>query len=355
VERRRAKIAAVQAAPVWLDRNATVEKACGLIEEAGAEGADLIGFPENFIPGHPSWYYFHPAASAKSVSLAVKLFHESVEVPGDATDALCKAAARAKINVVMGVTEKVAGTTGTLYNTQLFIDSSGQLVGKHQKLVATASERLVHAPGRAETQRSFPSEIGVVSALVCGENSNPLAVARIGADYPNVHVASWPNNFSQASAGMPENSLLASRSVAYSCSCFVIASCSVNSEAMISDLAANEADAAFMRDTSKTGGACIINPSGVVVAGPMPGDQEGILYADADFDACIRARFVHDFAGHYNRSDVYQLRVFTQSSDLVTAPLRAAQAEQVSRSMVEPDGGQRGDEGDPIAPSPVRL
>ncbi|AUI53680.1 carbon-nitrogen hydrolase family protein [Arthrobacter crystallopoietes] len=313
-----AKLAAVQASPVWLNRDATVQKACDFIAEAGAAGADVIGFPENFIPGHPSWYYFHPASSEKSVSMAVKLFRESVEISGGTIDALSQAARRARINVIMGLTERIPDTTGTLYNTQLFIDSAGEVAGKHQKLVATASERLVHASGLAETQRTFDSELGVISALICGENSNPLAVAMVASAYPKVHVASWPNNFSPRSAGMPENSLLASRNIAYSCGTFVISACTVNSEAMIADLAATEADEAFMRDPTKTGGSCIINPAGQIIAGPLPGNEEGILYADADFDACIRARLLHDFAGHYNRPDVYQLVVNHSQPKLVS-------------------------------------
>jgi nitrilase len=320
-----AKLAAVQASPVWLDRDATVHKACALIAEAGAAGADLVGFPENFIPGHPSWYYFHPASSEKSTALAVRLFRESVEIPGEAVDSLCRAAAEARINVVIGVTERIHGTTGTLYNTQLFINSSGELTGKHQKLVATATERLVHASGQADAQQVFDSDLGPISALICGENSNPLAAAVVSASYSRVHVASWPNNFSPSSAGMPENSLLASRNIAYSCGTYVISSCTVNSEEMIADLAATEADEVFLRDPAKTGGSCIINPAGQVIAGPLPGDEEGILYTDADFDACIRARFLHDFAGHYNRPDIYQLLVTNTRPELVSvAGLREA-------------------------------
>jgi nitrilase len=319
MERQTAKLAAVQASPVWLDRDATVKKACALIEEAGAAGANLIGFPENFIPGHPSWYHYYPADSKESIALAIRLFHQAVEIPSGAVDALCRAAARANINVVMGLTEKAPSSTGTMYNTQLFIDSAGQITGKHQKLVPTVSERMVHAPGHAETQNTFPSELGRVSALVCGENSNPLALGMVAAAYPTVHVASWPDHVSPTSVGgMRENSLFVSRSIARMCGCFVISACTVNSEETIAAFAVTEADEAFLRDASKTGGSCIINPAGQIIAGPMAGDEEGILYADVDFDACIRARLIHDFGGHYNRSDVYQLFVNNTPSKLVS-------------------------------------
>ena len=314
-----ARLAAVQAAPVWLDRDATVEKACALIREAGEAGADLVGFPENFIPGHPSWYYFRPAHSDRSIALAVKLFQQSVEIPGEAVDALYRAAAGAGANVVMGLTERIPGSMGTLYNTQLFINSSGQITGKHQKLLATMSERMVHAPGGAETQRTFSTEIGEVSSLICGENSNPLAVGMIAAAYPTVHVASWPNNFMPGRGSVRNGGLLASRNIAYMCKCFVISACGVNSEEMIADMSTSEADEAFMRDPGKTGGTCIINPLAEIIAGPMAGDEEGIIYADVDFEDCIRGRMLHDVAGHYNRTDVFRLLVNNQPSSLVSS------------------------------------
>jgi nitrilase len=327
-----AKLAAVQAAPVWLNRDATIEKACRLIREAGKTGADLIGFPENFIPGHPVWYYFYPATSEKSLSLATNLFKNSVEIPSPQVDALCRAAAEAAIYVVIGLTERMAGSTGTLYNTQLFINASGQIVGKHQKLVPTIGERLVHTGGQPETQTTFSSPFGQISGLACGENSNPFAVSMVAAAYTTIHVASWPNHFIPAYCGMRESSLLASRNIAYMCKCFVISSCGTNSEEMIKDLTATKADEVFLRDKSKTGGSCIIDPRAEVIAGPMDGDVEGILYADADFDACIRGRMVHDVAGHYNRSDVYRLLVNNSPSGLVFSSQNEANGAQIDPS-----------------------
>lgn len=330
-----ARLAAVQAAPVWLDREATVAKACELIREAGAAGADLVGFPENFIPGHPSWYYFQSAHSERSMELAIKLFRESVEIPGEAVDALCRAAASASVNVVMGLTERVPGSLGTLYNSQLFIDSSGSVAGKHQKLLATLSERMVHASGGPETQKVFQSRLGTLSSLICGENSNPLAVAMIASNYPTVHVAAWPNNFMPGPGSMRVGGLLAARNVAYMCKCFVISACGVNSKAMIADMALTEADQEFMRNPAKTGGTCIIAPSSELLVEPMPGDEEGIVYVDVNLEDCIRGRLLHDVAGHYNRPDVYRLLVNNAPSPLVSpfvaepaqTPAEAASAE----------------------------
>jgi len=349
------RLAAVQAAPVWLDRAATVRKACELIREAGAAGADLVGFPENFIPGHPSWYYFHPAHSDRSMELAIRLFRESVEIPGDAVTALGQAAADAGVDVVMGLTERVPGSLGTLYNTQLFIDSSGRVTGKHQKLLATMSERLVHAPGGPETQQVFHSGLGTVSALICGENSNPLSVAMIASKYPAVHVAAWPNNFMPGPGSMRTGGLLAARNVAYMCKCFVISACGVNTEAMIADMALTPADEEFMRDPDKTGGTCIIAPSSEILAGPLPGDQEGIVYADVDLEACIRGRLLHDVAGHYNRPDVYRLLVNNAPAPLVSPSAPADGgfpfAGDLVGSVPRAIGGAAGPDAGPTAPA----
>ena len=96
-------IAAVQAAPVFLNREKSVEKACAFIREAGASGADFVGFPENFVPGHPIWYHFLPATSPKALDFAVQLFENSVEIGSDAMRDICEAAADAHIFVVMGL------------------------------------------------------------------------------------------------------------------------------------------------------------------------------------------------------------------------------------------------------------
>jgi aliphatic nitrilase len=303
-------LAAVQASSVWLDRDATIDKACALIKEAGEAGAAFLAFPENFIPGHPSWFHYVPAGHSDSIAKAVRLIDQSVEIPGPAVDKLAAAARDAGITVVVGLTERPPGASGTLFNTQLYIGPDGEILGKHQKLVATMTERMVHAPGGPETQRTFTTPLGVVSSLVCGENSNPLALGMIAGHHPVIHVASWPAHVSPSSlGGVREISEIASRGVAHMLGSFVVSASGVNSEDMITDIAVTDEDRAFLRDPEKNGGACIVSPSGTVLAGPLPGNTEGIVYADVDLGACIRSRLVIDMGGHYNRSDVYQLSV----------------------------------------------
>ncbi|MBW1799105.1 MAG: carbon-nitrogen hydrolase family protein [Deltaproteobacteria bacterium] len=312
------KLAAVQAAPVFLNREASVEKACRLIREAGANGADFVGFPENFIPGHPIWYHFHPATSPKALDLAVALFENAVEIRSNATDALCDAAADANVFVVMGLTERRGDTTGTLFNTQLFIDRCGQIVGKHQKIVPTVGERLVHAGGAGSSQGVVMSEWGPVSGLCCGENSNPMAVALLATQYTRIHVANWPNHFTPGYHSMAATSLLASRNIAYMCKCFVISPCGTISPDMVETLACNDKDRDYLLDPKEGGGSVILDPRADIIAGPLEGDHEGIIYAEADLKETVRGRFIHDFGGHYNRTDVFRLLWNDASPSLVS-------------------------------------
>lgn len=312
-------LAAVQASSVWLDKQATVDKACELIREAGREGAAFLAFPENFIPGHPSWFHYVPAGSRHSLERAVRLIDQSVRIPGPEVAQLAEAARDACVTVVIGLTERAPGASSTLFNTQLYIRSDGEVIGKHQKLVATMTERMVHSPGGAETQRTFETDLGVVSSLICGENSNPLALGMIAARHPVIHVASWPAHVSPSSlGGVREISSIASRGVAHMLGCFVVSSSGVNSDAMIDDIAFSDDDRSFLADPEKNGGASIVSPSGAVLAGPMEGNTEGIVYAEVDLNAVVRSRLVIDMGGHYNRSDVYQLHVNNAPRPLVS-------------------------------------
>jgi len=257
------------------------------------------------------------ATSAESQALSIELFKNSVEVPSEATDRICAAAARAGTNVVLGMTERRAGTTGTLYNTQLFIGRDGRIAGIHRKLVPTVGERLVHCGGDAGSQGAVQFDLGPVSGLICGENSNPLAIAALSYQYPFVHVASWPNHFIPDWCGMQETSLLASRNVAYMNKCYVLSSCGTNSPKMVEELPVTVDDREFLANPKSSGGSAIIDPLGAVVAGPIDGDREDILYVDTDPDLMIRGRMVHDFVGHYNRPDIFTLQVDVRSRSVV--------------------------------------
>jgi aliphatic nitrilase len=325
------RVAVVQAAPVFLDREATTEKACALIREAGRNGARVVGFPEGFIPGHPLWYHFHPATSPTSGMLATRLFANAVEIPSPTTEALAKAASEAGAYVVVGVCERRPGTFGTLYNTQLFIGPDGMLLGKHQKLVPTVGERLVHTGGDGATLRTFPTDFGRIAGLICGESSNPLAIFAIMVEYPQIIVVSWPNRFPKRGMTCPERSLVAGRALALMTKAFILNCCGTMSDEIRQILVYTEDDRQALWDEKASGGSNIIGPSGTILAGPM-GSEEGILYADVDLTECVAEKIRHDFAGHYNRPDIFHLTIRSGPGPMVTREeIPEERAEQLAR------------------------
>ena len=302
------KAAAVQAASVFLDREASAAKACDLIREAGSHGARVIVLPEGFIPAHPVWFHLHPATSEFSMRLSTELFKNSVEIPGPEIDQLCAAAGDANAYVVVGVCEKLHGTTGTMYNSQVFIGPDGEYLGKHQKIMPTVGERLVHTGGWGDTLHAFDSEFGPISGLICGENSNPLAVFALAAEHTRIHAMSWPNFFPTSGRPLGDRVINDAKAFAQMSKAFVVAACGTVDERMIDMLATDEKMESYMRDPNISGGSAIVAPEMAVIAGPM-GNEEGILYGDLDLESCVRMKLRHDFAGHYNRPDIFELRI----------------------------------------------
>lgn len=298
------RLAAIQSSPAFLDLEGSIDKSKSLIAEAGRKGADIVAFPEGFIPTHPLWYHFHPASSPAAQAFSRRLAENSIVVPGPDVDTLCKAAKDAGVFVVMGCCEREAGRLGTLYNTLLFINSDGKLLGRHRKLVPTLGERLVHARGDAEGLRVYPGNSWAkVSGLMCGENSNALATYALDAQGANIHVASWPSHF-QLGANISDIVQMVTRALAYQMKAFVINAVSAINEEMLSSLPVTDQHRAYMSEQGR--GSSIIGPSGEFLAGPM-GSEEGILYADVDQGDLVSPKIVQDFAGHYNRFDLLSL------------------------------------------------
>jgi len=302
------KVAAVQAASVFLDREGSTEKACRLIAEAGKNGARIIGFPEGFIPAHPVWYHHHAATGALANRLSVELFKNAIEIPGPQVAALCAAARSANAYVVIGVCEKLPNTIGTLFNTQLYIGPDGTLIRKHQKIMPTVGERLVHTGGHGDTFGAFPSEFGPMSGLICGENSNPLAVFALTAEGTRIHVMSWPNHFPVSGDPLKNRVAVDSQAFAQMSKAFVISACGTVDERMIEMLEPGPEAERFLRSPDCCGGSVIVAPNSRILAGPM-GAEEGILYADCNLELGVLMKLRHDFAGHYNRPDIFQLHI----------------------------------------------
>ena len=311
------KVAAVQAASVFLDREGSTQKACRLIREAGKNGARVIGLPEGFIPAHPVWFHHHSATSAIANKFSVELFKNSVEIPGPEIDALCEAARDANAYVIVGVCEKMPNTIGTMFNTQVYIGPDGTLIRKHQKIMPTVGERLVHMGGFGDTFGAFPSEFGPMSGLICGENSNPLAVFALTAEGTRIHVMSWPNHFPTSGDPLRNRVSIDAQAFAQMSKAFVISACGTVDEDMISKLEVGPESARFLRDPDSCGGSVIVAPNSRILAGPL-GAEEAILYAECNLELGVLTKLRHDFAGHYNRPDIFQLQINRSAPHIYT-------------------------------------
>ncbi len=302
------RVAIAQAAAVYLERSAGVEKACALIRQAGAGGAKLVAFPEGFIPGHPLWYHFHPATGPVSRDLATQLYRNSVVIPGDDTDALGQAARDADCHVVIGVCERAGPDAGTLFNSQLTIGADGEILNVHRKLTPTVGERLVHAPGDASGLRVVDTPVGRLGGLICGESSNPLSLFTLTAESAQVLTISWPDFPGRGMLPRSERALVAGRAAAFMTKAYVLNAIGVVDDTVRTRLRAAADDDLFLRDQRQTGGSSIAGPDGDVVTGPAD-HSEQLLFADLDLGRCLHEKAVHDLAGHYNRSDVFTLTV----------------------------------------------
>jgi nitrilase len=297
------KVAAVQAEPVYLDRDACVDKACSLIEEAGRNGAKVIALPEAFIPGHTEWLYFYPAGEGMR-RFYREFFKNSVEVPSPATDRLAQAARRAGAYVSIGISERVPGQMGSLYNSILFLSPEGTIAGVHRKLVPTTTERLVWAAGDGDSLRVYPTPYGEIGGLICGENTNSLARFALLAQGEKIHTAHWPANPTEFNRAGVEGIDIRIRYHAYEGKVFVLSSTAVFGDDSIRRLCQTEQSRAMAIKGNSVSG--IVNPYGKYVGGPLQGD-EGIVYADIDMETMIDAKTLHDVVGHYNRFDVLSL------------------------------------------------
>jgi predicted amidohydrolase len=304
----RFRAAAVQAAPVFLDREATVDKACALVAEAARRGANLIAFPEAFVPGYPYWIRLDNPF--RTTRFFVELVKNAVEVPSPTTARLCEAAKSAGAYVVVGINERPAHTLGTLYNTNLVIDPDGRILLKHRKLMPTFAEKMVWGFGDGSTLRVLDTALGKLGTLICGENANPLARFALMAQGEQVHVANYPALPGGDPGGYDLGREIELRGAAHAfeAKVFNVVVSSVADASAIERLADSEEKRRAMsgRCLGFTG---IFAPGGRLCSDTVAPGEEGIVYADCDIEAVIVPKLRHDMAGHSARPDVFSLTV----------------------------------------------
>jgi nitrilase len=286
-------VAAVQATPVILDADATVEKAIRLMAETAREGAKLAVFPETFVPVYPgNGWGRHAARFSGFDELWDRLWENSVDVPGPAVDRLAESCRDLDLHIAIGVNERESQRPGSLYNTLLLIGPDG-LLSKHRKLMPTMHERLFHGVGAGDDLQVSDTPVGRIGGLICWENRMPLARYAVYKGGPQIWVA--------PTADDGDGWLATIRHIAIESGAFVVSVPQyIPRSAFPDDFPAELPDA----DTLGEGGAAIAEPlDGELIAGPLYG-EEGILYADCDLRDGLHAKRWFDVAGHYSRADV---------------------------------------------------
>jgi len=292
------RAAAAQLKPVLNNAVATTEKICDMIRASAAEGADIIVFPETCVPSYPYFSFILPPVMQGAEHL--KLYDQSVIVPGPITDIVSAAAKECGIVVVLGVNER---DYGTLYNTQLIFDVDGQIVLKRRKITPTYHERMIWGQGDGSGLKAVDTAVGRIGALACWEHYNPLARYALMADHEEIHCSQFPGSLvGQVFADQMEVTM---RHHALESGCFVINATGWLDDEQINSITADPKLQQAMRGGCNT---MIISPEGRHLCDPLI-EGEGIIYADMDMRLIDKRKRMMDSAGHYSRPELLSLNV----------------------------------------------
>lgn len=295
------RVAAIQAAPLFLDRDASLDKAIGLIHDAAESGATLAAFGESWLPGYPI-HALAPADTDLWLELAAAYLDQAVDVDGTVVDALCSAARTAAIDVVIGVSERDPITRGSVYSTQLLIGSDGQIVGRHRKMKSAPRERVVWADGDTVGLAVHDRGYACVSALSGCEHQMVLPTYALAEQGTQIHVAAWPGGEAAPPAAWAHQHLL-SRAFAAQAGAFVICVGGVLTPADVP-----ERYRSYLTQPL-AGDSIVIGPRGEIVARADAG--ETMVVADCPLATLRAAKVAFDCAGHSARRD--QLKFWNQA------------------------------------------
>jgi nitrilase len=286
------RVAAVQATPVILDADATVDKAARLLGEAAADGVQLAVLPETFVSLYPSNIWARQAAGFDGFDeLWERLWASSLDVPGPHVDRLAEACRRHGVHCAIGVNERESDRPGTLYNTLLLIGPEG-LISRHRKLMPTHHERLFHGIGTGDDLQVAETRLGRVGGLICWENRMPLARWTMYQQGPQIWVAPTADDSDSWLASM--------RHIALESGAYVVSAPQyIPRSAFPDDFPLELPD----KDVFGSGGAAIVEPRGELVAGPLYG-EEGMVVADCDLREGLHAKRWFDAVGHYSRGEL---------------------------------------------------
>ena len=298
------RLAIAQIPAVVLDRSATVERAARYVDEAAAGGAELVVFPETFIPGYPAWIWrLRPGGDWDlSERLHARLLDQAVDLPRGDLQPMCDAARRNQVGVMCGINERGGGPgSTTLYNSYVTIGGDGTIHNRHRKLMPTNPERMVWGFGDGSGLNVVDTPCGRVGALVCWENFMPLARYALYAQGIEIYIAPTYDSGDDWIGSL--------RHIAREAGCWVIGSGNlVRGSDMRIDV---DGIAQLYPDAEEwvnPGDSVVIAPGGEIAAGPLR-RQQGLLFAEVDLARVGAARRALDVVGHYARPDVFQLTV----------------------------------------------
>jgi nitrilase/aliphatic nitrilase len=306
------RCAAVQAAPAFLDQAATLDLVARRTAEAAARGAEIVAFPEAFVPGFPTWALV--LAPTDQHELTAALYRQAVEVPGPATEALAAIALEHSVVLSVGVTERSRRSVGTMWNANLLFDADGTLRNHRRKLVPTWAEKLVWSNGDGHDLQPVATRFGRIGALICGENTNPLARFAMIDRGEQIHIASyppaWPTRRSSAPGGYDLTHAVTLRSSAHAFEGKVvtIVSSALLSAEELDAIAAIDASAAEDLRAAAAPVSMVVGPTGNPVEDPLVG-SDGIVVCSIDLADAVHLKQIHDVSGGYQRFDVFSFGV----------------------------------------------
>ncbi len=325
----RFRAAAVQSAPVFLDREATLDKLEDLVEEAAKGGAQLVVLSESFVPAFPIWNLVLPPMDQHKFFRA--LYENALEVPGPHADRIGTVARRHGVFLSVGITERSPISMGAMYNTNLIFDPDGRLLNRHRKLVPTWAEKLTWANGDASHLRPVETEIGRIGTLICGENTNTLARYALLAQGEQVHLASYPPAWPFRRTGSMRNYDLGraieirSAAHAFEGKVFNVVASGVLDDAAVDAVAEGDSRVEEALRSAPQPTSMIVHPTGELCSEPLVGG-EGIVYADIDIAESIEPKQAHDIIGYYQRFDLFSLTLDQRPQrpiELITGPAPA--------------------------------
>lgn len=302
--------AAVHAAPVYMDRERTLDKIDALTGEAARGGARIVAYPEGFLPGFPVWCLVQRPIDQHAQF--EELYANAVDVPGPQVHRLSEIARKHDVYLSVGITERSPVSMGGLFNTNLVFSPSGTLVGHHRKLVATWAERLVWAHGDGAGLGVIDTDLGKLGVLICGENTNPLARYALMAQGEQIHLATWPPAWPFTRGGDAQDYRrwieVRAAAHAFEAKVFCLSVAAYLDEATILGASAGDKAVEAVLREAPPAVSLALGPSAELLGDPIQG-EEGILYSELDVRRSIAAKMAHDVVCSYQRLDVFDFRL----------------------------------------------